>query len=226
MKIVAVIPAKNEEKTIGKVVGEIRKYCDFVYVIDDGSVDTTKNNIRFADGVLTNPINLGKGNSLRACVLWLFYQSILKENDVIVFCDSDGQHPLKCIPELIEFMKDNDMVIGQRNMSYYPLRKRFGNWFLSKWCSMLAGKDIKDSESGFRAIRTPLLREILRYSSSRRYAIEMEMNIIAGRLGYNIKFVPVASTYIAGKGVTVKNGILNAIGGLVCYFKMKMNGVT
>jgi glycosyltransferase involved in cell wall biosynthesis len=223
MKVIAVLPAKNEEKTINEVVNNIKKYCNLVYVVDDGSIDRTRY-VKSANHVLINPTNLGKGSSLKGIVLWLFWNDIIKEDDVVIFCDSDGQHPVECIPELVEFAKDNDMVVGARDLRPYPLRKRFGNWFLSKWCSLLAGTKIVDSESGFRAIHVSLLKDILKYSSSRRYAVEMEMNIIAGRLGYKVKFIPVSSSYIIKKGVTVKDGILNAIGGVVCYCKMKMNG--
>jgi glycosyltransferase involved in cell wall biosynthesis len=217
MSIIAIIPAKNEEKTINEVVKKVREYCDFVYVFDDGSTDNTKF-VKGVDGIISNPVNLGKGNTLRGAMLWLFWNKLLRENDIVILIDSE------CIPEILEFMKDNDMVVGSRDLKNYPFRKRFGNWFLSRWCSLLAGSEIKDSESGFRAIHVPLLKDILKYSSSRRYAVEMEMNIIAGRLGYKVKFIPVSSSYIVGKGVTVKDGILNAIGGVVCYCKMKMNG--
>jgi len=223
MRVIAVLPARNEEKTINEVVRKVREYCDLVYVFDDGSTDRTKF-VKRVNGTISNPVNLGKGNTLRGAILWLFWNKILKENDIVILIDSDLQHPPECIPEILEFMKDNDMVVGSRDLSNYPFRKRFGNWFLSKWCSLLAGAEIKDSESGFRAIHVQLLKDILKYSSSRRYAVEMEMNIIAGRLGYKVKFIPVSSSYIIGKGVTVKDGILNAIGGAVCYCKMKMNG--
>jgi len=223
MKVIAVIPAKNEEKTIGKVVKNVREHCKMICVFDDGSTDLTKC-VRGADYVVSNPCNMGKGSTLRSGILWLFWTDLLKEDDIVVFIDADGQHQPEHIPELLEFMKDNDMVVGWRWLTDYPLKKKFGNWFLSRWCSLLTGKKIEDSECGLRAIRAPLLRDIIKYSSSRRYAVEMEMNIIAGRLGYDIKFVPIRTSYIEGKGVTVRDGILNAIGGLVCYFKMKLNG--
>jgi dolichol-phosphate mannosyltransferase len=223
MKIIAIIPAKNEENTRGEVVKKARKFCDMIYVFDDGSSDMTAR-VSNAD-VISNPCNLGKGTTLRSGMLWLFWNKILNEDDVVIFLDADGQHPVESIPDLLEFMKDNDMCVGWRYIRDYPTHKKFGNWFLSRWCSLLAGTNIKDSESGMRAIRTPLLRDILKYSSSRKYAVEMEMNIIAGRLGYKIKFVPIPSDYIKGKGVTIKDGLKNAIGGVVCYFKMKLNGV-
>jgi glycosyltransferase involved in cell wall biosynthesis len=224
MRTFCIIPARNEGKTIEKVIKGVRKHCDFVYVVDDGSTDSTKF-VHGVDGMLCNPCNLGKGNSLRNGILWLFWGKILKEDDVVLFMDADGQLPTESIPDFFEFIKNNDMVVGKRDLKQYPFSKKFGNLFLSKWCSFLAGTKIDDSECGMRAIKVPLLRDILRYSSSRKYAVEMEMNIIAGRFKYDVKFVPIATSYIKGKGVTIKDGILNAIGGLVCYFKIMLNGV-
>jgi glycosyltransferase involved in cell wall biosynthesis len=224
VKIVAVIPAKNEARTIDRVVEHARKYCNRVFVFDDGSTDLTKC-VKGADAVISNPcnINLGKGTTLRSAILWLFWNKILREDDVVIFLDSDGQHNPESIPDLIEFIKDNDMVIGIRtNLNQYPLTKQIGNYLLSKWCSLLSGLNIKDSESGYRIIRTPLLREILKYSSSRRYGIEIEINIIAGQLGYDVFQLPIRSDYIKKNGVTVKHGILNAINGLLCWIKLRL----
>jgi glycosyltransferase involved in cell wall biosynthesis len=222
VKIIAVIPAKNEARTINKVVEHARKYCNRVFVFDDGSTDLTKC-VKGADAVISNPCNLGKGTTLRNGMCWLFWNKILKEDDVVIFLDADLQHDPNCIPDLLEYIKDNDMVVGWRWMKEYPLHKRFGNWFLSKWCSILAGTEIKDSESGFRVIRVPLLRDILKYSVSRKYSIEIEENIIASRLKWKIIFIPIQSKYIKNKGVKPINGIINFINSILCFLKVKYN---
>jgi len=103
-KLVVMIPAYNEEKTIGKVITEIPRKIDGVFevlvlVIDDGSTDKTAE-ISLGHGVkvFSNSKNQGVGTT--------FYKGVkaaLKEKaDIIVNIDADGQFNSKDIPTLIE----------------------------------------------------------------------------------------------------------------------------
>lgn len=222
-KVIVGIPAKNEEKTIGKVIKKVKKYTDWVYVFDDGSSDMTSIIAKKSGAeVILNPFNLGKGETVRYALRWFLDNKILKIHDIIIFIDADDQHDADFIPFFLEEMKKNDvdMVVGLRNISNYPFHKRLGNILLNKISSILSGLEIKDSESGFRVFNYEMAINIIRYASSKRYGIEMESNIICGRTKCKLSYVPIESKYAGEKGTTIKDGIINLISGIICLGKI------
>ncbi len=222
-KIVIGIPAKNEEKTIGKVIKDAKKYSDWVYVFDDGSSDKTKwIAIRSGANVVSNPINLGKGATVRFAIRYLIDNKILGINDAVCFIDADGQCDVSYIPLFFDgIRKGCDMVVAKRWLGKYPAHKRFGNWVLNKFSSLLSGLNIKDSESGYRAFSYMMALDILRYSSSKSYGIEFECNVICGRKKHRLAYIPILeSTYISGKGTKIWDGIKNILSGIICLTKI------
>jgi len=235
-RIFIVIPAKNEEKTISDVIKGCRHVLPYanICVFDDGSTDTTSliSKSSGANDVISNPINLGKGATLRYAFWWLLCNRNISElnNDIIITMDSDGQHNPEDLPKLIEAMENEeevvDLVVGARDTSDYPDYKKFGNKFLNIWGRVISGFNVIDSESGFRAFTVSFLKDVLRFSSSRRYAIEGEMNVIAGRVkdkvtrrGYNVKYVDIKTPYLR-TGTKTIDGVMNAIGVTLCLTKI------
>ena len=94
-KIVLIIPAYNEEKTLRKVLDEARHYCDDMIVINDGSTDCTAEIAKKAGAkVSNNPINMGLGKTIRRG-----YELALETDaDIVVQTDADGQYTLSDIP--------------------------------------------------------------------------------------------------------------------------------
>ena len=126
-KIVAVIPAYNEEKTIAKIILGARKKVDEVIVVDDGSIDSTAE-IAEALGakVVKHRENLGYGAAIRTC-----FETAKKLNvDAMVILDADGQHNPDEIPSLLEKIKEgDDVVIGSRFVeknNKMPKYRKFG----------------------------------------------------------------------------------------------------
>lgn len=226
MSVIAIIPAKNEEKYIGDVVNEAKKYCDYVYVFDDGSTDKTKEKAKEnGANVITNPVNLGLGQNLRHAFFWLLVSKKVTKNDVIITLDGDGQHDAKYIPNFVDKIKKGyDFVSGVRDLSSYPLYKKFGNLFLTLWCSLFSGFKINDSESGYRAFNFNVLKNVMKYSLAKGYGITSEFNIIAGYFHFNVGYVNIESHYIKGKGTKLKNGLINAIWIFISWFNLRIIG--
>ena len=127
-----VIPALNEENSIGSTIDEIEKVlkvndftnCEIV-VVNDGSTDKTGLIAREAGAVvIDHPHNVGYGKSLK--------DGIEKaKNDTIVISDADSTYPIHEIPNLVNlYLKGYDMVVGARQGKHYdesiiksPLRK-------------------------------------------------------------------------------------------------------
>ena len=120
MRVIAIIPAFNEEKTIGDVVSKTMRYTDEVIVIDDGSEDKTAE-IAFRNGakVYCHPINRGSGGAVGTGIR----AALLNEADVIVTLDADEQHDPAEIPKLIEpiIKGEADAVIGSRFLIRQPM---------------------------------------------------------------------------------------------------------
>lgn len=159
MILVVMIPAFNEEKTIGNVIREIPRKIEGidevkVLVINDGSNDDTVKAAgeAGADVVVSHPRNLGLGVAFRNGL----EQSISLGADVIVNIDADGQYDPLQIPDLVTpvLEKRADIVLGWRDidsLNFMPRGKKLGNK-LATWVTRItAGLPVKDAQSGYRA---------------------------------------------------------------------------
>ena len=197
MKTLIIIPAYNEELTIGSVVALARKYGD-VLVVDDGSADRTSEIAQNAGAlVLRHETNRGKGEALRTG----FKYALLKGYDVVVTLDADGQHNPGEIPKLLEpILKDEaDMVIGSRFLDgakkSIPLYRRLGLWILNTTTNASLDGNLKvtDSQSGFRAMNRRVLESLNLNSSG--YNVESEMIAQLSEKGIRIVEVPINVRY-------------------------------
>lgn len=194
MRGCVIIPAYNEEMRIGRIVHEIRIKGLDCLVIDDGSSDKTRKAAE-AEGasVISHPINLGKGASLRDG-----FRRIMENGyDFVITMDGDGQHHPDEIDNFIKAAEEGDagIVTGNRmhNPKDMPLKRRLTNWFMSALISAVAHQDIPDTQCGFRLIRTGIIKDIPLTTS--KYEIESEVLIEAARAGFRIKSIPIKSIY-------------------------------
>lgn len=198
MRICALIPAYNEADIIGDLVTAVRPHVAEVVVIDDGSVDGTGALAARAGAVcLRLDENQGKGAALRHALARIAPSDFTH----VLFMDGDGQHRPEDIPALVEKARATgaDLVIGARSLdrSRMPRSRHFSNSVGSQLTSRLVGRPIRDSQSGFRLIRTESLSALrLR---ARRYEIEMEVLIKLCRRGATIDHAPVALVYDGGR---------------------------
>lgn len=194
LRILAIIPAYNEEQTIKKVVEEI----DLVHppveavVIDDGSTDCTADVARETGvTVLSLPFNLGIGGAVQTG----FKYATEKGFDVAVQVDGDGQHRPDQIPTLLNALegKNVDVVIGSRFIKtegYKTSRLRHvGVQVFLFVNSLLLKKRITDNTSGFRAYNRKAI-EFLAENYPHDYP-EPESVVLLGRNGFRITEVAV-----------------------------------
>lgn len=190
MKVIAIIPAYNEARYVGEVVTKTSNHVDSVLVIDDGSTDSTSEVAERAGAVvIRNVKNMGLGLTIRKG----YIEALKLGADVIIQLDADGQYDPDEIPLLLEPILKNeaDMVLGSRleNLMYdMPTIKRFGNRAFSRVLRLLTGEDVKDGQTGFRAIRREVLETALPTS---KFSYTQEMIIKAAKEGWRIKSVPI-----------------------------------
>lgn len=155
-KTLAIIPAYNEEGSVGNVVEGIKRYLPGTdaLVVNDGSCDHTPE-IAEASGatVINLPFNLGIGGAMQAGYKYAFEKGYA----IAIQVDGDGQHDPKEIPKLLRALeeKEVDMVIGSRFMGDSAFKsstmRRVGISIFSKVISWIVGQEITDPTSGFRA---------------------------------------------------------------------------
>ena len=159
LRLLAIVPAYNEEGMIGRVVRDIERHApDFnVLVVDDGSLDATVARAE-AEGatVLRHPFNLGIGGAMQSG----YKYALAHGYDVAVQVDGDGQHKPEYLPEMLDALqtggKEADMVYGTRfrgDPGYkVPLGRRLGNLIFSVVLSAITRQKITDPTSGFRMV--------------------------------------------------------------------------
>lgn len=205
MNNVVVIPAYNESKRIGLVLDNVKKYCENIIVVDDGSEDNTYA-IAVAKGVsvLKHITNLGKGAALKTGCDYAIHNGF--EN--IIVMDSDGQHDATLIPKFFSELEKFQLVLGYRKniKKNMPLFKRLGNLVINSSTSLLYGTIFKDSQSGYRAF-TKEAYEKIRWDST-DYSMESEM--LARAVKRNIPYIeiPIPTIYLEKyKGTSILDGI-------------------
>jgi glycosyltransferase involved in cell wall biosynthesis len=191
---VVIVPAFNEEASIGGLIDEIRRYVPEIeiVIINDGSSDRTPF-VAAAKGatVLDLPCNLGVGGAVQAGFRYAFDQGY----ECVVRCDGDGQHDPSGIPGMLDALNADagvDLIIGSRFLSdetySNTIIRSMGIRALSWMLTVICRKRVTDPTSGFQVVRRPLL-----YLFSRSYPTdypEPEALALLRRQGYDYKEVP------------------------------------
>lgn len=195
MKVGVLIAAFNEEEGLPRLLRSLISIPKRdVLIVDDGSVDQTSE-VAKAEGVavLRHEVNLGKGAAHRSG----FAHFLQRNYEAVITLDGDGQHDPEEIPLFLQKaeMGKASIVVGTRKLdpSQMPLIRYLTNKTTSFIVSLLAHTRIGDSQSGFRLIKTEILRDVPLTTS--KYDTESEILIKAGRRGYRIESVLTKTIY-------------------------------
>jgi len=192
-QVTVIIPAFDEEETIAEdinVIVETMQKSDYQYeiiVVDDGSTDKTAQIIEARKEVklLQHSYNRGVGAARKTGIL-------KAKGEIIVMTDGDGTYPNQDIPELMNYIKDYDMVIGARvgkNVTW-PLIRRPARWFIRKLASYLIATKIPDLNSGLRVFKKNLARKFFAIlPDGHSWVSTITLVFLAN--GYTIKYVPI-----------------------------------
>jgi glycosyltransferase involved in cell wall biosynthesis len=193
-KIVIIIPAFNEEASVGEVIERVHRQFPGgdVVVINDGSTDLTAEKARANQAtVLDLPFNLGIGGAMQTGYRYAYE----KGYDIAIQVDADGQHDPAEIPKLLEALEVGgaDMVVGSRFVgeSRYKasIMRRLGISVLSGVISIINRQIITDPTSGFRAANRRAM-ELFAADYPQDYP-EPEVLVLMGRCGLRIEEVAV-----------------------------------
>ncbi len=198
-----IIPAYNEEDTIGTFLRELSKLANShsweVIVVDDASEDQTAKIVeKFKEiKLLTHPYNKGYGASLKSGVR-------AATGDYIVTMDADGQHNPKGIIQLIEHINQNEMVVGSREKQKDRNYLRKPGKLLLKWvANYLSGIKIPDINSGFRVIKKSCVEEFMHILPN-SFSFSTTITLAMLKAGYNVKYIPINVTKRGGGKSSVR----------------------
>lgn len=193
-RIAVIIPCYNEEKTIGRVIDDIRNQipnCQ-VFVGDNNSTDNTVK-VSLEHGAIVKKVHKqGKGNVIRK-----LFSNI--DADIYIMIDGDATYDVSKLREMVSYIEDEDfdIVVGNRlATTYFKENKRkfhnFGNKLVNKFINFLFKGNIQDTMSGFRVMNRSFVKSLPILDNG--FGIETEMTIYILNKSLAIKEIPIKYT--------------------------------
>jgi len=190
-QITIAIPALNEAGAITDIIRACKKYSDDVLVIDGHSTDDTVKIAKDLDVRVIFDNRKGKGEAIRSVIPHL-------NREIVVFVDADGSHDPDDIPRLIQPILDDeaDHVSGSRLLGgsselhggFDECFRLMGSSFITACINHRFKVTLSESQNGFRAIRTAVLRDLGLCEDIT--TIEQEMIMKTLKKGYRMAEVP------------------------------------
>jgi len=189
--VTVVIPARNEEQNVGEVIEKALAYCEEILVVDGHSTDRTREVARIYGVKVISDNKKGKGDAIRV-------GAAAASHPIIVFMDADGSHDPTDIPRLVEPIRQGkaDLVIGSRGRGgsdelhgdIEKLLRMVGSDLILIGINLRWKQHLTDSQNGFRAVRTDVIRSLgLKENIT---TIEQEMTMKSLKKGHVITEVP------------------------------------
>ncbi len=218
MKLSILIPSYNELKTLPEILSKISSINleKEIVIIDDGSTDGTfdwvskainGNAYPYEIRIFKHDRNRGKGSALITGIKEA-------EGDIIVIQDADLEYNPKHIEPLVKpiIEDDFDVVYGSRRLSgkseTYSIIYLWGNQFLTTLNNVLCGSKMTDSYTGYKAFKTPIIKNL--NLSSPGFEIEAEISAKISLAKYKFMEIPVVYTSRGreeGKKINYKDAI-------------------
>jgi len=213
MKISVVIPVFNERETIVEILSRVRRVLDSrdseIVVVDDGSTDGTREELRRVEGIrlIEHERNQGKGAALRTAF-------DAAAGDVVIVQDADLEYDPRDYPRLLEPIEDGraDVVFGSRFLGGPHRVLFFWHYLANKtltWLSnVFTNLNLSDMETGYKVFRRPILAKIRIRSD--RFNFEPEITAKVAKLRCRVYEVPISysgRTYEEGKKIGARDGL-------------------
>lgn len=194
-RVLVIVPAWNEARSVGTTVREIRAADPLfdVAVIDDGSTDETAAVAHEAGAtVLTLPFNLGVGGAMRTG----FTYAQRHRYSRVIQVDADGQHNPADIERVLAGLERADISIGARFADVGDYRvggpRRWAMIVLARVVSSVAKTRLTDVTSGFRAANARAIDQYVKYYPAEYLGDTLDSLVAACHAGLTVTQVPVA----------------------------------
>jgi len=199
-----IIPTYNERENIGLLIPAIRKVVPSVHilVVDDNSPDNTSGYVKELAASIENVFVLdrnkkeGLGKAYVAGFRWALERSYAH----IFEMDADFSHDPKYLPDFLEAIKENDLVIGSRyksgvNVVNWPMSRLLLSYCANVYARIVTGIPVRDCTGGFKCFRRAVLEALdLESIASSGYSFQIEVNYFTWKKGFRITEIPIVFT--------------------------------
>lgn len=194
--VCVIIPTYNNQRTVGRVIEEVRQYSNDVIVVVDGATDETPSIVEgYTEQVtvLGYQPNKGKGIALQTG----FKEALNQGFKYAITIDSDGQHYPEDLPKFLDEIEDwpGSMILGARNLQAenMPGKNSFANKFSNFWFWAETGQKMPDTQTGFRLY--PLERLGYKKFLTSRFEFEVEVIVKLAWRGVTFRSIPIQVKY-------------------------------
>lgn len=222
-----VIPYFNPGPVLSTHIADLVKIMDIsglryeIIAVSDGSSDGSQDSIRdLYPGILKNielPRNYGKGHAVRVGLG-------LGSGRYLGFIDGDGDIPAINLTSIIELVKTSklDMIVGSKlhpdSEVFYPFLRRAYSWGYQRLVNLLFSLPVVDTQTGIKFARSDLIRSALPLMVEERFAFDLELLVIAKKLGYkDVIEVPVVIRRRLTSTVSIK-AVVNTLADTIRVF--------
>lgn len=200
-KALVIIPTYNERNNVERLLQAVMGVDERieVLIVDDNSPDGTG---ELADKIAaSNPRvhvmhrkgKLGLGSAYRDG----FRYALEYDYEIVFEMDADFSHDPRYLPDFLEAIKDNDLVLGSRyisgvNVVNWPMRRLMLSYGASYYTRAITGMPIKDPTGGFKCFRRRVLESLdLNRIQSDGYSFQIEVSFKVWRKKFRIKEIPI-----------------------------------
>jgi len=219
MKVAAIVPARNEERLIGRTIWPVPESVDTIYVIDDGSKDKTKLMVEhyakfdYRIRLIRHRTNRGVG----AAIITGYRQAYLDGHNVFVVVGGDAQMDWLDLDNLLDpiaegkadYTKGNRFIYGRSSKSRgnawreMPVKRLLGNVCVSIFTKLASGyRHINDSQMGYTAMHRHMFPLVEWNKARKGYGYPAEWLMRFHSLGIRVNDVPVRAIYLRNEKQT------------------------
>ncbi|MRT16449.1 glycosyltransferase family 2 protein [Vitellibacter sp. q18] len=188
--IKVIIPAYNEEASIGKVIAEIPDFVSEIIVVDNNSTDTTSEIANKAGATVLFQPQAGYGNACLKGMEYLARLDASQQPNIVVFLDGDySDYPSEMVKIVAPILQDDvDFVVGARVKNLrepgsMTLPQRFGNWLATHLMRLLFNSIFTDL-GPFRAIKYEKLLALDMEDKTYGWTVEMQLKVLKNKFSY------------------------------------------
>lgn len=200
-KVAVIVPAYQEERIIGRMLGKLPPCVDQIYVIDDASTDGTSSQVRGRGDprvtLLRHPENRGVG----AAIVTGYERALADGSDLLVVMAADDQMDPADLPSLLDTVRGGlaDYAKGNRflhpDVVHMPRRRRLGSMLLSALTRSATSLEVDDCQCGFTVLSASAARRLPLSEVWPRYGYPNDLLGMLAHAGCEVAEVPVRAVY-------------------------------
>ncbi|MCB1036196.1 MAG: glycosyltransferase family 2 protein [Acidobacteria bacterium] len=216
------MPAYNAEATLERIVSSIPPDCyDEILLVDDASRDRTVEVARrLPVTVIEHPVNRGYGANQKTC----YREALARGADFVAMLHPDFQYDARLIPAAFDVLRVGvcDVVLGNRIRTRrealeggMPLVKYAANRLLSLVENVLAGQNLGEWHSGFRAYRREVLETLPLARNSDDFLFDSQVLLQCVDFGFKLGDLPMPVRYLdESSSISLSRSTVYALGTL------------